>query len=194
MLRRALVIQKVLTIAPVTALCLGTPHVGVAQEPWPLSIETNLGLGAGWTSGEYRDNAEGLIGDLLVGLRLRSAGEGALFAAVSLGVQGTGATTLECLPDSQGGCIQGFPEFTVLSILGGWETRTAFFRLLSGPSVVRAYGDWDARRFAWLTRLDAAVPLLGRISYTASLRGFIVPSYKGDSFQLIALGVGFRIR
>lgn len=186
--------HKVLAIAAVIAVCLVIPHTGAAQRPWPLSIETNLGVGTGSTSGEYRDNTEGLIGDLLVGLRLRSAGEGALFAATSLGVQGSGATTDECLPASQGGCIQEFPAFTVLSILGGWETRTATFRLLSGPSVVRAYGDWDTHRFGWLARLDAAAPAFGRISGTVSLRGFIVPSYQGESFQLIALGVGLRIR
>lgn len=170
------------------------PATVAGQDPSAASLEISLGLGSGRSSGEYRDNATGLVGDVLVGVRVHSVGEGALVSGATYGVHGTGPTTDICIPASDGGCVPGFPEFSVASVLGGWETEDTSFRVLSGPAAVRAYGDWDTIRFAWMGRADAAVPLLWRISATASARGFIVPSYRGDRFQSIGVAAGLRLR
>ena len=173
---------------------LAAPGLLSAQSPWPVSIEATLGVGAGRTRGEYRSNDSGLAGDLLVGLRLRPTARGALAAAVGVGVQGAGETDLVCLPASSGGCVPSFPEFEIAAVLVGWETASTDLRVLGGPAAVRAYGDWDDIRLGLQGRVDVTRPMIGRLAVLLAGRGLVVPSYDGDSFQMISVALGLRLR
>ena len=186
--------MRMLSAGIVGVLWLATADAVESQDRWPASFEASIGAGAGRSSGEYRGNDKGFLADLLVGARVGSAFGGGLFGALSFGVQGAGTVTTDCMPASDGGCVDGFPEFTAVSVLGGWERQSTDFRVLSGPAVVRAYGDWSFEGFGWMGRIDIGLPLAGHLSATGSVRGIVVPSYRGESYQLLGVGVGLRIR
>jgi len=171
------------------------PLPGTAQDRWPVSIEANVGLGSGVSTGAYADRLVGVSGAALVGVRLGPWGSGNFFAAVAFAEQASAfAVEDHCQPGPDGSCLDRFPHFTTLSLLVGREARSTGRRLLMGPAALRADGDWENIRFAWVVRADAASAPLGRVSLTAVAKGFIVPSYEGNSFLMLALGVGLRIR
>ena len=169
--------------------CAPSAH---AQSLWPVSFQAGLGVGKGSTSGEYHNNSDGITGDLLLGIRARPLLRGGLAFALGIGMQGSGAIASICIARASGtGCIPGFPQFMVVSALGGWETARANLRVLAGPATVRGNASFAA---AWLGRIDLATPPVSRIALTASFRGLIVPDYRGDSFRLRSMGLGIRIR
>lgn len=171
------------------ALSLVAPGAVHGQGAWPVSLEASLGRGSGSTSGEYRSNDAGLVGDLLAAVDIVPIPAGRLVYAMSIGVQGTGAVTSNCIPASGGGCVPGFPEFTLIGALGGWETSNRVLRLLAGPTYVATDG-----AFGWQARASVFLPPLSHVSLGLLLRGAIIPDYDGATFRLIAGGITLRLR
>lgn len=182
------------TAALALAVLVAVPAGAAGQESWPVGLEVTVGTGVGVTTAETTENGRGLAGDVLLAARALGVGGGGAVVAAGLGVQGAGDRTLECRLASGGGCIHGLPTFTVASLLAGFETAGAGRRVLFGPSAVRVEdGSW-AIHLGWLARADAAAPLAGPLSLVASLRGFVVPSHRGDLYGLASLAFGLRLR
>ena len=183
---RFLVVALAVAVTPLAA-----PHVH-AQSLSPVSIEATLGVGKGWTGGEYLGNRSGLAADVLLGARLRHVGRGALVAGLSASAQGGGTSTTECRPASDGMCVPSFPDFFALAPLAGWESSGGALRVLLGPAFVQASG--EGRALGVQSRLDLAVPVVGRLGAVASIRPTLIPDYRGDSIRLLAFGLGLRFR
>jgi hypothetical protein len=179
----------------IVALAMGfavaTPGAIAAQGRWPVSLEIYAGLGAGGSDAVYR-HAAGLAADLLLGVRVGSAAGGGIVAAVSAGAQAPGPHTEECLIGPTGECIPTFPSFFIFSALGGWEKRSTNLRFLTGLAVVD--GERDRRAVGWSARMEVFGSVVGPIGIGASLRGLLIPSYEGDSFHMMAITVGLRLR
>jgi len=166
-----------------------------AQDRWPGSVEASLGLSSGRSSGEYQDFSVGLSLDALLGAPLAQTDKGRVFGAIAYSAQGPGPTDDVCILTADGSCLPRFPSVGTASLLGGWERSDTRLRVLTGPALAGdAAGDWRDYRLAWVARVDAASGSLGRLALVASLRATLVPSYDEDSLQLVALGVGLRLR
>lgn len=170
---------------------LGAAHVR-AQSLSPVSIEATLGAGKGWTGGQYLGSRSGVAADILLGVRLRRAGSGALAAGLSASAQGGGTSTTMCRLETSDTCIPAFPDFFAVAPLVGWESGAGRLRMLVGPAFVQARGEGSA--LGVQSRLDLAVPLAGRFGAVASIRPTIIPDYRGDTVGLLAFGVGLRFR
>lgn len=173
------------------ALALALPLNAAAQQTRALSFDVNFGVETVRTSGEYRDPHQGSAVDALLAMRLRGAGRGALLAGLSAGTPWAWTSTSVCLPASNGECIPTFPQFMKAGALMGWENPTATLRAMGGPAYVRADG---RQAFGLQGRVDGAAPISRHLALVASVRGTVVPNYRGDAFEVYALGVGIRIR
>ena len=175
----------------VAATLLAAPRTG-AQSPSPFSIEASVGRGVGWTGAEYAGSQSGIAADVLLAMRLRPAGSGALIVGLSGSAQGTGASTSDCRPASTGGCVPRFPEFYSVAPLAGWESGRGTLRALLGPTLMQA--SREGRALGVQGRLDLAIPLAGRIAPVVSIRPAFIPDYRGDAIGLMAFGLGLRFR
>lgn len=163
-----------------------------AQSLSPVSLEATLGMGKGWTGGEYLGNRSGVAADVLLGVRLRHLGGGALVAGLGASAQGAGASESACRPAAGGGCVPSFPDFLTVAPLAGWESVGGVFRVLLGPAFVQASGEGGA--LGVQGRLDLAVPIIRHLGAVASIRPTLIPDYRGDAIGLLAFGLGLRIR
>lgn len=176
------------------AALLSAPLTAVgAQESGPVSVEVTIGLGTGVTSGEYRDNAQGLTADALVAARVSFTERGSYVVAGAVSLHGAGPHNSDCILTSDGGCLSSFPNFETLSVLTGWQNATGSRRILTGPVAVRLYGDWDGVGFAWHTRVETATKLGSAFGVLLSLRALTIPSYQDDRFLLFSAAVGIRM-
>ena len=165
-----------------------------AQTPGPVTLDLGMGLGAGVTTGTYRDNNAGFAVNALLTVRPIPLGDGRLIVSGEFAVQGAGPSEDNCIPHPEGGCVSRFPEFTSVSLLGGWETPGAGLRLSSGPGVARNYGDWRNYRLAWSARADLWTGTGGSpIGLTTSVRTMVIPSYDGALFASASFLLGLRI-
>jgi hypothetical protein len=170
------------------------PTPATAQDRWPITLEAHVGGTRGHSdnNGRYRGARDGLWAEILAGARLHSADRAGPFIALGAGVHALNTVrTLDCAPAPGGGCVPWFPGFGAVSLLGGWESRSTNLRLLGGPGLVSSD---DEEAAGIVGRFDAALPLLEHISTVASLNALVVPSWNGDRFYHIAIGVGLRVR
>ncbi len=170
---------------------LALPRGAGAQHTRALSLDVNVGLESVRTSGEYRNPQQGSAVDALLALRLGTARRGAIITGVGAGTPWAWSSTDICLPASTGGCIPTYPQFLRLGALVGWENQSTTFRAMGGPAHVTADGK---ATFGFQARLDGAVPIAQRFALAASVRGTMVPNYRGDAFQVYSFGVGIRLR
>jgi hypothetical protein len=171
-----------------------------AQTLRPLSLDATLGGGAGVGGDEVYERG-GIAADALLGLRLRATRRGALIGAVSAGVQGPLGGSDVCNFGSRGQCLSDFPTLLPLAVLAGWEgqsRRRATLRVLGGPAYVRVDGDDSARQRGGAAggqgRVDLVTPPLGPVALVGSLRGNVVPAFRGQTLATWAAGVGVRLR
>ena len=133
-----------------------------------------------------------MFADLTIAAQLSPGNTGGLIAAVSASAQGQPAHADNCVtrPDYVG-CVPYYPGFITFAVTTGLETRSGHFRFLGGPA--RLSEDGDAA-VGVLGRVDTALPLFWHTSFTASLRGVLIPKFRGDSFRTGALSFGIRFR
>jgi hypothetical protein len=176
-----------------TACVLVRPlHVGAQQRP-ALSLEASVGFGVGDGS-EWRNRA-GFALDGLVGLRVRSAPGGAILAGLAGGMQGMPGSGDDCLLTPSGGCVPDFPLFYSAAALLGWEAARASgpsLRVLAGPAYYRA--DEGGAALGLQGRLEVASPAWLHVAVVASVRGAVLPNFRGDALALAAAGFGLRLQ
>ncbi|HWV57299.1 MAG TPA: hypothetical protein VNZ57_07490 [Longimicrobiales bacterium] len=172
-------------------LLIGGVSSAAAQTPGPLSLDLRLGRGFGRTTGEYRNNHDGTVGEAIVALRPLAIGPVGLVVAGGAADHSTATYTLECQPASNGGCVPSFPIFQIIMAQAGIETRGGTIRALAGPSLVWSEGNSAA---GWSGHVTAAVRVAPWIWLVASAAGHVIPDFRGDSFDLASVGIGLRIR
>ncbi len=180
-----------LTGSMAAALALALPLNAAAQQTRAVSFDANFGVETVRTSGEYRAPHRGSAVDALLAIRLQGAGHGALLAGLSAGTPWGWTSTSICILASNGGCIPTFPQFLKVGALVGWENPGATLRAMGGPAYVVAEG---RQAFGLQGRVDGAAPISRHLALVGSVRGTVVPNYRGDAFEVYALGVGIRIR
>lgn len=173
------------------ACTASVPRHAAAQQPPPLSVEATFGPVYGYTAGEYLSDRQGIGVDVMLGVRAGAAGKRGIVLGANASLHDGGPHTLACRPATTGGgCVPSFPFFRVAGALVGWENASATLRVTGGPAWAHAEGD----ALAWQARLDGALPVVRRLALVGSVRGTVVPSYRGDSVRLFGLGLGVRVR
>ncbi len=165
-----------------------------AQSRFPVSSETSVGFRVGH-GGTYV-NRGGAALDLLLSARLSDTSAGTLIGGLAVEVQSPVTSELECRMVDPGGA--GAPEFpTFLSgaaLLGvqRGSVRTLSARIAAGPAY---HKDFDGGGAAGLHgRMDVATPTWLHIAAIASLRGAVLPSFRGEALGITSFGLGFRIQ
>ena len=179
-------------VGAVLIVCVATaPRQMAAQQRPSLSVEATVGPVQGYTAGEYLGDRRAAGLDLLVGARTGAGGTRGLVLGANASLHYAGAHNLACRPATVGeGCIPPFPFFQVAGALVGWENASETLRLMGGPAWAHA----EADALAWQARLDGALPAVGRLALVGSVRGTVVPNYRGEAVSLLGLGLGVRLR
>jgi hypothetical protein len=165
-----------------------------AQRVSRYSVDATVGVGLLQTKAQYsaRDDG-GLAGELALSRRVHSARAGGLVAGVNAGyyymIGGGDVCTLYPPHDR---CAPQTPDMRLVGMLSGWESRAGTFRALGG--VAYAHPPSGGGAVAIQARLEAAVGIVRHVALTASVRPVVVPSYRGDTFRLLGIGLGVRIR
>jgi len=165
-----------------------------AQGRWAMTFEVYLGRTRGNSDNDagYRGDRNGLLAGLLVGRRFHAAESGGMLLALDATMRAVNTTrTSDCLIAPDGGCIPWFPSFGGVSLLAGWESRSTNLRFLAGPGVISS--DFN-QTLGLAGRVDLAVPMVWRISAMANVNTTFVPSWDGDRFYYLGIGVGLRVR
>jgi hypothetical protein len=181
-------------VGAVLIACVGSiPQHIAAQQPRALSLDATFGYVYGYTAGEYLNDRQGRAVDLMLGVRSGAAGRRGIVLGANVSLHGdTGPRSLVCYPaTTSDGCIQPFPFFHVAGALVGWENASATLRVMGGPAWAHHH-EGDA--LAWQARLDGSAPVLTRLALVGSVRGTLVPRYRGDAVSLFGLGLGVRVR
>lgn len=173
----------------ISSIVLAPPTAGAQS----VSLDATIGRSNGHSGGEYMDNQRGMSADVLLAVGFGGAGGGRMVAGLNGSLHGTGTYAVACAPHPAGGCVRAFPQFELLGAVVGWQSGGSRLRAAVGAASARAYGDWHEWHLAWQGRLDGALPIIPHIAAVASVRGTLVPEYRGDSVRLLALGVGLRI-
>lgn len=182
--------------APFRALALAALLSAVpaaAQEPLPVTLDLSFGMGAG--AGGSTVGGEGVVLDATLGAPLARTGGGTVLGALSAGVYGPVATDLICAVDDSGGCRPLFPVLLGAGVLAGVQrggAGGAAVRVLAGPSVFRS--DEDVTAMALQGRFDVDTPPFLHSSVVLSVRGLVLPSYRGETLRFVGVGVGLRVR
>lgn len=182
----------------ITSCALMLQMLGVAAahaQRWPVGLEATWGFGSGFSDTEYVERFPvQLAFDLSAVAALKSVENGGITAALSTGFQTSGPHSLACRikPGTTDECVPHFPSFLIVAAAGGWENRARSLRVSGGVALV-SDGDF-AEEAALQLRMDGAKPVLGHLSLAYSLRALLVPDHRGATVQLIALGVGVRVR
>jgi hypothetical protein len=186
--------MKFCKFAVLAVIALTMPAQAQAQHPWPGSLEAYLGYvnGGSDNSAAYRGSTLGFLMGALIGAALHPPDRGGPVIALDATLHGVNIVqTADCIMLPDGGCQPWFPGFGYVGLLGGWEDATTRLRGLAGP----AYAGGDRNGAAALVgRVDLAPLRVARFSPMASLSALIVPSWNGDTFYYIGIGVGLRLR
>jgi hypothetical protein len=182
-----------LVLTTSTAFAL-VPRSVSAQERWPYTLEVYVGhTRATSNNGDaYRGDTRGIMGGIIIGRRLHAADRAGPIIALGYGGHAASLTTeSDCLLAPGGGCVPWFPNFGGPSLLSGWESRSTNLRFLAGPGFMQS-DDGDA--FGLVGRVDATLGSFSHLSAMATIDGLFVPSYQGDRFASVGIGIGLRVR
>ena len=168
-----------------------------AQRTSRYAFDVTVGVGLVQTTGKYSDrDGGGLAGELAVARRFHSDRTGGLVAVVNGGyylmMRGGDDCTLYPPFEPPFRCAPQTPDIRLIGVLTGWETRTGWFRATGGLAYADPTSGGEA--LAIQARLDVAVGIVRHLAVTASVRPVVIPSYRGDTFRLLGIGTGVRIR
>ena len=97
----------------------------------------------------------------------------------------------------RGGCTPAYPLFYSVGALAGWQWgrgRDASVRALSGAGYYRAVRrDGGGGTIGLQCRIDLATAALWRVALIGSLRGAVLPSFRGDAHGLGTASFGVRV-
>ena len=173
-------------------LVLGVAEPLPAQRRPTFSLEGSVGRGPGRGGGE-RVNRSGSVVDGSVAWRGRTAARTGPVVAANVMWQGRRGDDAWCVEQPNGACVNTFPSFTGVSVLGGWEIARGHgpsLRLLTGPGLfVQELGAGSA---GLTMRLDLGTPLLSGVALIGSGR-IGITAEGGDTYTLSGATFGLRV-
>ena len=139
-----------------------------------------------------------IVADGLLTMRLAKNSSSGLLAGVSVGWQAPPPSGDSCKRDQPDGqCLQDYPQFTTVAVLAGWTSVTGRVRVLGGVASVRAdkkdYPDRYDYTIGVPVRVESVLAKFSHLAVVASLRGTVLPQYRGSAYTLFSSGLGFRI-
>ncbi|MCC6244161.1 MAG: hypothetical protein IT353_15065 [Gemmatimonadaceae bacterium] len=172
-------------------LALGaSAHVSAQASPPPVRLAVDIGLGLGRVVNARASDDGGIAsGTLLASRPVRLVGRGAILAAVGGSIAGVGPQYTACVVD----CL-AFLNYGVVTVLGGWAVRAhqaSHARVFAGPAY---FWGADSDGVGLSLRFDAAEKLTSRLSLAVWAQVLAPPAVRGDQLQLVAGGLGLRIR
>lgn len=168
-------------------------EVVLAQGTSRYAADASVGMWGQQTTGVYSDDGGGgFSGELSVARRFHSNASGGMIVGANAAyyLQIGGGDSCRLLPG--GDCAPQSPSVRLVGALTGWESRNGWFRAMAGL----AYADptTGGGTVAIQARLDAAVWIVRHLGLTAAVHPAVIPRYRGDTFRLIGVGVGVRVR
>jgi hypothetical protein len=186
------------TLAVACALAL--PATAAAQQHEPLqpqrfgpSVEATFGLSAGG-GGTFIERG-GIAVDALVAVPVTQIRSGTMMLGVAATANGSPTSELVCVIGPDDACVPEYPVFLSAGVLGGVQRAlgtTASTRALVGPAYFHAVDGEDT--FGVQGRIDVAKHQIFHTAVVASVRGAVLPSYRGETLRFISFGLGFRIQ
>jgi hypothetical protein len=115
--------------------------------------------------------------------------ESGLVLGLALSADGGAARDLLCRPDGLGGCVPSHREIASLTALAGWRITNGL-RVFAGPALAQE----EQTTIGLAARIDLAVPSRSRVAITTNVRGLLLPSLRGEMYQIVSFGVGLRFQ
>ena len=184
-------LKAALGITAFTMVLAGAPVF--AQGVSRYSADVTVGFWLQRTDGRYKDpDGGGVGGELSVARRFHTAASSGLVATINGAHYAKIGSNDSCTLLPGGACAPELPSIRLVGALAGWETRSGWLRAMGGL----AYADPTSGggTLAIQARVDAVVPVVRHLALTASVRPALLPSYRGDTFKLLGVGIGARIR
>lgn len=181
------------TLCLVAAAIIGLAPATAAQARLPISAEAGVAFRFG-IGGTYVNRAGAAL-DALLAARLRAVPAGTLIGALGANLQGAIMVAESCILLPEGGCVPEFPVLVSGGVLLGLErgiARGAAARLLAGPAYYRA-PDGGSRALGLQARADLAGEALPHVAVVVSLRGDVLPRFRGERVAIGSVGLGLRI-
>jgi hypothetical protein len=182
------------TLVLAAALMAAAAAPVAAQQPFGPALDASFGLGTGG-GGDYFARGGGAA-DVSLALPVRHTSGGAIIVALTATGNGRMASDLECPVGRDGGCIPEYPTFGSVGVAAGVQHglgASVSARAMAGPAYYRAVGGGDA--FGLQGRLDVGRPTgLQRTAIVASVRGAMLPRFRGESLRFASFGLGLRIQ
>ena len=132
-------------------------------------------------------------GDVLIAVRSVPLLHGHLVSGVGVATRITDrSTTADCLIDPARGCVPFFPILRVFGAEVGWQSSGGNVRLVLGPTLVAS--DLAPTSVGGQMSVEVLANASSHLGLVAGVRGTVVPKYDSNRFNILAGGVGVRIR
>jgi hypothetical protein len=177
-------------------MALTLPCIATAQSARHPSLDMNVG--PGYLLGGPEVLSRGSFGaDGLLTMRLAKDGNSGLLAGISVSWQAPPPSGDICRPGQATQCLHDYPQFTTVGVLAGWTSAAGRVRVLGGVASVRAQPEeqWAKPDYTmgFPVRVESVLAKFPHLAVVASLRGTVLPRYRGNAYTLLASGLGFRI-
>lgn len=186
-----------LTRLPTVALLvvgLAVPYCATAQRA--LSLDVNVGPGYLAGGPDVLSRAS-MVADGLLTVQPTPGRRSGLLAGMSASWQGPLPSGDKCVLDHAGHCLPDFPHFSSVGVVVGWSSAAGRVRVLGGvASVLATHDDYSPTSDYTIglpVRLEGVLAKASHLAIVASLRVTLLPRYRGDSYALLASGLGFRL-
>lgn len=188
-----MIIQRTLLLVSAAACVAALPAAACAQRFGP-SVEASVGASAG-LGGTYHHRAGPAL-DAVLTMPVAASASGTYVLGITGMANGPMAVDDICLVGPDETCVEDYPTFVSLGVVGGVQRRlgSAYSaRVLAGPAYYQSVDSDDA--FGLQGRVDVArSTILPRTALVASVRGSLLPSFQGEPLSFAAFGLGLRIQ
>lgn len=176
------------------AACAAAPATAAGQQAFGLSADVSAGLFVGG-GGSFAERGGPAL-DGIVAVPLARMGFGTVVAGVTGGISGPLVMSdLICREGPDDTCISNYPTFVTAGAVAGVQRGIGAgisARALAGPAYFQAAEGGDA--LGLQGRVDVAKRLVFRTAVVASVRGSLLPSYRGERLSYATFGLGLRIQ
>lgn len=181
-------------LAVSAAACVAALPTDASAQRFGPSVEASVGAMAGG-GGTYTHRAGGAI-DAMIAVPVGSTSSSTYVLGLTGTANGPIAGDDICLVGPGDTCLEDYPTFMSLGVVGGVQRRLGDLystRVLAGPAYYQSVDGDDA--FGLQGRVDLArSTAIPRTALVASVRGSLLPSFEGEALTFAAFGLGLRIQ
>jgi hypothetical protein len=170
-----------------------------------LSVDATIGGGHAFGGAPLDHRAVASL-DALVAFGRRAPSVSSTVYGLALNAQGKMDFGDVCHTTVPGGpCLKDFPALASIALLAGRSRSLPLggsVAVLGGAGVYFPEGGSNALGFrehggtalGLQARVDGATAVKAHMAFLVSLRGALLPNLRGDSYRLLALGIGMRFQ